>query len=542
MAMDPLFGSDLVDRSEILGLLSKRLDAFKQGYRQNVALLGARGTGKSFLLRQFVSSLNDPGVIPVFVEVPQDGLELFLKRLMGGCLTGLLKSKGEELPRDVAALIQKAKKYVPKTAREMRHVLRLVRPGHGDEALRKALSLPRILREEAGAKALVIFDSFDHLESLNVRDAFGTLGREIMVDRDTLYLVAASGGAKSGLIFREKLNLLFGNFETVEVENLNFDLASRWLRARIGEEKIGQNEINFVVQMTDAHPLYLKTLTDRLCELMACQNASGVSQDILFRAFIDELFYPNGRIFQYFHNFCSSVSRFRTCANPVHVVTGIALGHRKLQHLAKYLHCKISDTKKTIQKLIDEEIVRKKNQIVVIPDVLFRFWLKHVMAGSLLGIESCPVRRESSFKEVLEAQYKFFEEERAKDLPKRLEELFRSFTGDVISVKGVKLACPHFQDVVSKPTNGRVFPVVARSSKDSWLCQIASKPVTEEDIQVFRQDVKKQSAKIQRKVILALSGIDLNATLMAKDSKISIWDIKQFNTLLDIYDRPKIIL
>ncbi len=542
MATDPVLGSDFFERDDILGLLTKRLNAFKQGYRQNMALLGARSVGKSSILQEFIARNSDPEIISIFMEVPQGSLELFLKRFMGGCLTGLLKSKREDLPHDVTGLIQRAKKYVPKTARHMRSVLRLINLERNDEAYREVLALPRIMREEAGARAIVVLDCFGDLENLPVRDPFGILGKEIMVDKDTLYLVASSHPAKSRGIFREKLNLLFGNFEVFEIKNFDFDSAFRSIQKRIGEGKISRAEQHFLVQMTDARPFYLKTILDRILELLALGNSQIVSKEIIFKAFSDEVLNFSGRIHSHFHCLYAMAPRQKNYLSPIQVLAGIALGHRRIQKLAKHLNRRITDTQKVLQKLLDEEVIQKEGSMYLIPDHLFRFWLRHVVSIGFLGFESDPKRRNQFFLNTLESQYRTYEEELAKDLPKRVEELFRVFSGDTISIGSSKFLCPVFQDVISKPTNGRVFPVYARSGKGSWLCQIASKPVREEDIRVFRDDVRKLRNKVHQRVVVALSGIDLNATLMAKDSKISVWDLKNFNTLLDIYDRPKVIL
>lgn len=542
MATDPVMGSEFFEREEILSWLTKRLDAFKQGYRQNMALLGAMGVGKSSVLHQFLSQNTDPNFIPIFVEVPQGSLDLFIKRFMGACLTGLLKSKGEELPWDVTELIQRAKKFVPKTVRHMRSALKLANLGREDEAYREVLAIPRIMREEALTRAVLVLDSFGNLETLSVRDPFGSLGKEIMIDKDTMYLVASSHPLRARQIFREKLNLLFGNFEILEIKNFDFAAASRVIQKKLGAYQISRIQENFLIHMTDAHPFYLAILLSRIESLSKLKAENAISPETIFQAFQDEVESRNGRIHQYLNSICSVCVRLKIFVNPLEVLAAIAQGHRKISEIARFAGLKIADAQKVLQKLLEEEIVQKEGAIFLIPDILLRFWLKYVAAVGYLGFESNPVRRQEYFRRELEAQYKIYEEAASKDLPKRVEELFRVFSGEVVSMGTYKVLCPSFHDIHSKPTNGRVFPVFARASKGAWLCQIASKPVKEDDIRVFQEDVKKQGAKVTQKVVVALSGIDLNATLAAKDSKIAVWDLKNFNRLLEIYDRPKVIL
>ena len=56
------------------------------------------------------------------------------------------------------------------------------------------------------------------------------------------------------------------------------------------------------------------------------------------------------------------------------------------------------------------------------------------------------------------------------------------------------------------------------------------------------EEMKRTRKKIQRKVIIALRGIDQNAKLMAQQANIQLWGLRDFNSLLDLYNLPKIIL
>ncbi len=542
MAPDPAIGSEFFERETELNLLIKRSNAFKEGYRQNMALLGPPAVGKSLLLQKFLLLSKDPECIPIYVEVPQGSLELFVKRFMGGCLTGILKAKNEFLPWDVTELIQKAKKYIPKTVRHMRAALRLVNLSRYDEAYREVIALPRFLREEAGTKAVLILDSFFELNTLPLRDPFAALGKEIMVDKDTMYIVASSKPVSAKKIFREKLNLLFGNFEMLDVKNFDFESASKIIQNVLGAFQISPADENFLIQLTDAQPFYLKTILGRVRTLLKSLEQSVVTREIIFEAIILEVLEATGTIHQHFRLLTSIPVRTKSNLTALQVLTAIALGHRKINKLAQFLKSKIVDVQRITQKLLDEEIIEKDGIIFLIPDSLFRFWLRHVVNINYLGFEPDLSRRREYFKQELLTYYGVCSEERTKDLPKRVEELFRYFSGETISIGNSKILCPSFQEILSKPTNGRVFPVFARSNKGSWLCQIASTAVKEDDIRLFQQDLKSQRTKIQKRVVVALSGIDLNATLMAKDAKINIWDLKNFNRLLEIYDRPKVII
>ncbi len=46
---------------------------------------------------------------------------------------------------------------------------------------------------------------------------------------------------------------------------------------------------------------------------------------------------------------------------------------------------------------------------------------------------------------------------------------------------------------------------------------------------------------LQRRIILHLTDMDINAKLMAKEIKMWIWDIDTINELLDIFGKQRIV-
>ena len=84
--------------------------------------------------------------------------------------------------------------------------------------------------------------------------------------------------------------------------------------------------------------------------------------------------------------------------------------------------------------------------------------------------------------------------------------------------------------------------VFAKSPKARWLCQIAKHTVHEEDVASFLEDLKRIRKNVQRKVMITLRGIDQNAKLMAQQANIQLLGLRNFNTLLELYNLPKMIL
>jgi AAA+ ATPase superfamily predicted ATPase len=83
MLIDPVVGDKFFGRSEVLTLLTKRVDALKGGYRQNVAITGHRLTGKSSLLNHFLLMLKDNDIIPIYIEVMEEPFKQFATKFIG---------------------------------------------------------------------------------------------------------------------------------------------------------------------------------------------------------------------------------------------------------------------------------------------------------------------------------------------------------------------------------------------------------------------------------------------------------------------------
>jgi GTPase SAR1 family protein len=60
--------NDLLARDVYLELLQKRVNSFRQGYRQNIALIGDELVGKTCIIFRFLDRFCDPRVVTVYIE------------------------------------------------------------------------------------------------------------------------------------------------------------------------------------------------------------------------------------------------------------------------------------------------------------------------------------------------------------------------------------------------------------------------------------------------------------------------------------------
>jgi hypothetical protein len=539
-------------RDQIRIRIEKRIQAFEKGYRQNIGLVGSLGLGKSFVLSSIFNSLCAKArFIPIYINAEVLDFDHLVDRWIGAMLTGVFLSQDVKPPTNFQSLLLAADPLIPKTVDRIRQFKRTIRKERGVGALRELFALSGALSEETGKQIILMIDEFQALENLPMADPFALLGKEIMVEKNTLYVVTSSTPTRAREIFRDKLSLLFGNFEVVNLAPFGFSETIHFLESRLPGRFFTEEQKRFLIRMTDGNPSYLELLIDRLEFCLAAQaedlhhiaeSQGGITNEVLLESFYRELFSEKGRIALLFERRLENCRRLARDSSPyLRTLLAISHGRRKVLGIATFIEKKMLETKKILHRLLCEDIVVKRGSFYVVEDPLFRFWLREVhQKRNQVYIPDYSAAREE-LKDALKKEFERSEQEEKKDVTARVESLFKEFRNDVLEVEDKKLHCPQFSEIAFRPTNGRIFPLLAKNTKVRWICQVANQIIKEEDVLNFLDELKRYRKDVQRKIFVALSGIDQNAKLMAQEAKIQLWDLRNINTLLDLYDQPKII-
>lgn len=542
MATDPAFKSQFYARNDILSILGKRLDAFKKGYRQNVGLLGKPAVGKTSILYNFLNSVKDPSIITVYIEIQNEPFSHFAQRFMGALLKSYFSSRMKDVPADLNKLVIKSRSHIPKTVKRMRFIKKLLAKKDYDKVLEELFKLSEILHSETGRMILLILDEFDLLEQFSVKDPFSTFGKEIMVEKSTMYVVASSRVNRGRNIFREKLAVLFGNFEVINVGRFDFETSKNFVKSRLLDLKMPERLCDFIIQITDGHPYYLSILLTRLFLVAKENKIKEISKRCVAQALEKELFLRDGLLSLHVSSLLSTAVKGKTPHNYFDVLLAVSLGYRKAKEITRFTEYKLADVKKTLAKLIDEELLEKSGAMYFIDDPILKLWLKNVYYMRRLNLDIDLESLCAKFSDSIIAMIDRVLDEAEKELPQRVENLFKCFKNDVVEINKKRFKCPSFKDVSSKPSNGRMFPVIGKGQGSRWVCQVVEKKLDEDDVSVLLEDAKRLRSRVKRKILIALNGVDLNAKLLAKEEKIAIWHLKDLNLMLELYSKPKVIV
>ncbi|MBI4387528.1 MAG: ATP-binding protein, partial [Candidatus Omnitrophica bacterium] len=193
METDPVSREIFFGRGETLSLLEKRFKAFLNGYRHNLGLIGIPHVGKSSILAQFLRSQASGTAISIFIRLQHgDSFSIFSQKWLGGILCGYAEYLKLPAAKTFGSLVNQVRKKLPGLLKKMRRIKKLTKSKRYDESYRELLGLSQVVHEESGRKVLLVIDEFDRLADLPLHDPFTKLGKEIMLQKDTMYIVTSS--------------------------------------------------------------------------------------------------------------------------------------------------------------------------------------------------------------------------------------------------------------------------------------------------------------------------------------------------------------
>ncbi|MFC1809191.1 hypothetical protein ACFL3D_03610 [Candidatus Omnitrophota bacterium] len=540
MEKDPAFGSQFFDREKISSNLIKRVHAFREGHHQNIGLLGKKFIGKSSILQNFILSTNYPDIIPMYVEVHGESFSDFAQRFMGMMLVGYYQSLGKNIPHEIEPMIKGARRELPKTTKNMSRILQLVKKNKCSEAFYELFSLCSLLATEIDKKMIIIIDEFSLFEQFDINDPFSIFGKQIMIQKNTMFIVSCSSVKYGHEIFNEKLSLLFGNFEVIEVKPFDFNTTQNVIYSMLSPINIPPNFVRFIIRLTDGQPYYLTSLLTKIKNCAINHTHESVTENMLISVLEAELFYSDGRLSRHIY------SLFTTLFNNkryyyLNVLVAIASGHKKTKEIAHFLEVRLEEAKKLLTRLLAEEIITKCGSFYYIDDPLLCFWLTHVYNLRRTSLKINKSLLNSQFKTLAKNTILEFGKESKKDIVKRVEELFMSFKNDIIEVDAKKSKYPSFSSVTSE-INDDIIVMLAKAFSYKWSCSVVLHEANEDDIQELINKIKKSKIKVNKKILILPYGISINAKLLAKEAKFCLWGLRELNHLFDLYNKPKFIV
>lgn len=531
-----------IGRDEVMRVLDKRVTALKSGFRQNVALVGQKLCGKTTILQYFLSRLNDTSLLPIYIEVLPEPFFNFARKFVGTAIFNLLKISGEETVEDLDLLITKGRKRFPQTTQAICDILKLLEKKEYDESYSMLFNLASTIKKETGKSCIIILDEFHNLANFELKKPFVIFGKKIMVQKDTMYIVTSSQVSSIKKILRERLSLLFGNFETIVVRDFDYQRSKEFIRLKLGESAIPEELRDFLIDFTNGRPFYLDIITARLKDAMNELVHKRIDNGLISYAFQDLLFDTKGSLNQYFQNLLSIFLDRQYPDSYLDILTAICEGRYKFTSIQSYVSHRRNRIRRNIEELLDACIISKNGSRFYFDDKIFEFWFKYVFNRRRYSLVTNIVESSNLFKNDVSEWIERFISVCNLDLVHRIDDLISVFDNDIIHIDEKSIRFPKFKRIkLAKLKNGDFYIQALYGDDKSWLFQYCNSGLNENSVLTYIERFKEIDPEARCKVLINLKGYDENTLLIAKQNKVWMWDINILNQILFLYKKHKIL-
>ncbi len=513
----PVTGKEFFDREEILGKLVAG--------GQNIALIGTRKAGKTSLLRQFLA-VQKTYLVSYYYLPFEETFDYFIFNFFNNAAVAYLRFKdrlaevGEDAPRkQFNQLLVQLVLARPEMANYLNGLKDIDGQSRDKGYLRGAMStlfeLPYRLIEPEKKEFVVILDEFQNVAAFNgiVPDV---LRQKIQEKRGVYYYLAGSEiGLMEDMVSRYKTPL-FGHFTNFRVDGFSYEDARQFALTQFQKRGLIINEglLNFLISLTGGFPFYIRVLVYELSSLLVKGKKEFVDQGDIKAALGKSLFSQQGRLYKHFEETLDVSLQRRRSGRFYQILKAVAQGPIGITEVAELTGLKVTSLPTYIDGLLKTELIAKKDGRYFVRDTLMRFWLN---AGLSL--------QESS---ILDPQ------EKLDTFNQKTKELFDRLKTDLgiareAQVREIFVLSGDYQRVRGGFIEGRELDIIGENEKSFLLGEIESKNVVKGDVERFLGKTRKIKVRVDRKIFVALMGMEKDAWSLAGAEKVEVWDLARVN-------------
>ena len=522
-------------RAELLDRLLRRAVGLTAGYRQNLALLGPPGIGKSTILQRAADLLKrHPPLLPVVLHVREGSTMAEFVEQFGSTLPPRYWTdhRPRDPPEACGPWAGLRHPYPPKTTALLAQAQARARRGR-TAALTALFEAPGQLRRESGRLCVILLDEFHRLSAWGAGSSYAALSRQVVVQQDTMYILASSAVAEARKILQERLAVLFGHFEIIPVEPFDLATSVRFLTEQAGLQGLGLPTAIALADVAEGDPSVLDQMAQAL-------PAGGqATADDIVPALTTLLFRPTGAL----AIACRTLlDRLPAARRPMvlPVLLAVAQGHHRIGAIAVATGRTAADVTRAVRTLAEHELVVRRGVFCCVSRRLFRLWLEAVYR-----LQQSPVHVELPVAEQAFAEHvrRWLQQATARAPQQVLEtaaEMIRRFQNDLVDLHGRRVRLPKL-DVHTLLMPGAPRAVVGQRDEIRWLCVPYPTLVREADAVALLQALRHAAKPWTRRLVIALEGLEVNAKLLLQAHRCWVWELEDLNQLLDLYGVPRLL-
>ena len=354
-------------RGFYLDLLDKNTNSFRKGDGKNIALLGPRKCGKTSIAKEHLKAAKD--VVPVYIDLAKISLnpENFSVEFIGNIIFYFLRKPVTEYKKYLLLenLLRTEEELKSKKAfaliKSIENELLKIKP---DQKLivETAFRFSEILGNDANKKFLIVLDNFENLLDLNnftqIKDILSIVKFKVP---NVIYIAASSA-------IKESLSML-KDFECYEIKNLSKEESCELIKGII--EKADKNACEEIFALSNGHPYVTALVSKRYSETKSVKEA-----------FLVELLQKNNSLYEFCNdslNYYYNRARGQTLLKTILKV--VANEELRLSEIAKQIYRSAPVTKSILERLMDADILYKKDNKFYFSDNVLRLWVKLTSQG-----------------------------------------------------------------------------------------------------------------------------------------------------------------
>lgn len=544
MFTEPVTAKDFFDRQYFLTTLIKRAKGLGDGYRQNIAIFGPEYIGKTSLILQFILQIRELPLngLPVYLEVTNSiPFTHLVKRFLATVIFDFLKNRGLNPPEDLNELINNSRTIIPRTIEAIDKCLALLEKNRYDDIYSSMLDVPSVLSGETGMPVILILEEFHNFSKTPVKNPFGILSKKIMLQKSIMYVISSSQFTIARKILSRDLTFLFGNFEVLTLDNFDIKASEDLINKKLLNIKCSSDYRQFIVELTNGNPLYLNVISSEISTLAQRSNSKFVTDKVIVDALLNLIFSSEGILNQLFNHRLGQLPVNRSPISYSSILLALGHGFSKARQMIDYLKIKSEkDFSNHLNRLLELDYVQRSGFFYHLHDKLFKIWLSHVYEARISGLEVDSSTKKERFKEAMQTELSNFLVDKRKDLIERITELISSFNNEIIYLNSKKIILPPLKVAEIKNSQNETPLLICKTGNKPWVFAVRKNCVHESAIEDVISGCSKLKDYSQRKILIALGGIDTDAKLIAKEAGFLTLEPDELNKLLGLFGKSKI--
>ena len=529
-------------RPELARHIRQRLHAFTDGFRQNLALIGPPGSGKTYQLRMLLQD-PPPGLLIISCQLYRESCHSFLQRLLGAILKAGLATPPPAPAEDpgrlppappLESLLHRAEQELPRAAAAVRQAEAMLAKRAYGEAFNRTLDAIPVLLEERGCAGVLMLDEFLFLEDFGLVHAFHELGKRVMTWTSTLFILASSSPHRARTILRERLQLLFGQFELLELEAVDSPAAALWVQRELKGLRGAKAMIPFLLHWLGAYPWYLSAFLKRLKEQAILSRQPELTEPLFLQTAWDLIGAPDGILHEGCAGRVERLARERAGGRATDALIHIAEGARTATAIGARIGR--GGLSEALQLLVEHDLAQRNGTCWMLQDPVLRCWFSAVLwaqrADGRAGGEDIRQRLDRH----LRALWTRWSQAAHLSFPEQVVELFSRFCDDTVSLDAKIGRLPRFDRIATHhPGPADAAYLIADGPGRRWCAAVQSRPADEGAITGFDAFCRQQTPKPSRKVLIMQASLAQHARTVAKAANMWVWEPEDLQVLRQLY-------